>query len=90
VVEYKEKGIMRIFYDCLVVLICIFAPWWVSVFGLILGLIFFDTWFEGFVFAALLDVLLFGGSVGKHTIYVMLSFSALYYVTIRFRYMLHV
>lgn len=77
-------------FDILMILACILAPWMLVVTLLIIGLISFPSWFEGIVFAVLLDIVLFGGEMGLHTLYVLGGFCALYYVTIRVKHALRI
>jgi uncharacterized membrane protein YuzA (DUF378 family) len=81
---------MRIVFDIIVLLSCIFAPWMLVVTLTIIGLISFESWIEGLVGVILLDMLLFGGSIGAHTLYTSIGFCALYYVTIRGKSMLRI
>lgn len=81
---------MRIFFNIIVFLACIFAPWMLATTLLVIGLLYFRHWIEGILLALLLDMVMFGGIIGYHTLYIVLGFCALYYVTIRFKEMLRV
>lgn len=81
---------MRIIFDVMVILACIYAPWMLVATLLIIGLLAFNGWAEGIVATVLLDIILFGGMLGLHTVYIVLGFCAIYYVTIRFKETLRV
>jgi len=81
---------MRLLFDISIILSAILAPWMLSVALLIIGLLIFESWLEGLVFVVLLDIMMFGGVTGSHTVYMILCFCALYYGSIRFKHMLRV
>ncbi|MEN9647289.1 MAG: hypothetical protein RLY57_93 [Candidatus Parcubacteria bacterium] len=81
---------MRILYNVILFVACVAAPWFVALVGIVLGGVIFNQWYEGIVAATLLDIMMFGGEVGYHTLYVMIGFCGVYYVTMRFKEMLRV
>ena len=81
---------MRILFDCIVIIACIFAPWLLVATLIVMGLLTYRKWYEGAAVAVLLDMVIFGAMIGLHTIYILLGFCALYYLTIRFKEMLRI
>jgi hypothetical protein len=81
---------MRILYNVILFVLCIAAPWFVVIVGIVLGGVIFDKWYEGIIAAVLFDVMMYGGNTGLHTLYVMVGFCGVYYVTMRFKEMLRV
>ncbi len=81
---------MRIFFDIIVILSCIFAPWMLTATLIIIGLISYSDWLEGLVAALLLDMVMSGGIIGLHTLYTALGFCGLYSIASRIKHMLRV
>jgi hypothetical protein len=75
----------RILFDIIAVSGCLFAPWLFAVALILVGLSFFTSWIEGFLFTIILDIVLFDAHIGLHTLYMIAAFCGVYYVSIRLK-----
>jgi hypothetical protein len=57
---------------------------------LVIGLLCFEHWIEGAIVAIMLDIIMFGATIGLHSLYIILIFCAVYYLSIHFKRMLRV
>jgi hypothetical protein len=80
----------RIVWDIIVLISVFFLPWIVTVIIILLSLAMFSSWYEGIVAAALLDMMLFSAILGAHSLYMIIGFIAVYYISIRIKYMLRI